>query len=320
MTRRDAPRRLVVGVVLTSVVLAGVLGWEGTDRSWTAELTHASGLSTGDEVRVAGVPVGSVTEVELDGEVARVGFEIDEGVEMTVDATASVKLATLLGRTYLEVVPGSGPAASDHTITSDRTTPAYTISQLVTDTDTAVGGLDVGTLDAAVDAGTRLLDAVDPDTMTAALDGTVRLADVVSGQDAELRRLLDLVTGVTATVAGQSDQIAGLIDDAAVVSQLVVERRDTLQSLVTAGQQAVTDLDVLASTNRTALTDVLAQLDVVLAVMQANTDQLDLTLERLPAMSRYFANATGNGPWIDVYSPYFLLPDTLVCTLDGACG
>ncbi len=320
MRRRDASRRLVAGAVLMTVLLAGVLGWEGDDRRWTAELTHASGLSTGDEVRVAGVPVGTVTEIELDGAVARVRFEVDEGVDMTDDATASVKLATLLGRTYLEVVPGSGRAATDRTIPSDRTTPAYTISQLVTDTEAVVGGLDVGTLDAAVDAGTRMLDAVEPATMTAALDGTVRLADVVSGQDAELRRLLDLVASVTSTVTGQSDQIAGLIDDAAVVSQLVVDRRDTLRSLVTAGQQAVTDLDALASTNRTSLTDVLAQLDGVLEVMQANTDQLDLTLERLPAMSRYFANATGNGPWIDVYSPYFLLPDTLVCVLDGACG
>jgi len=313
-------RRLVVAVVAVCLVAAAALTLSGTDRTWTAELSHASGLAPGDEVRVAGVPVGTVTGIELDGAVARVEFEVDETVAMTDRATASVELATLLGRTYLEVSPGHGAATDDRTIPADRTTSAYTISQVVTDAEPLVAGLDAGTLDTAIDAGTELLSAVDPVAMTAALDGTARLAGVVSGQDAELRRLLSLVSDVTGTVAGQTEQIAALIDDASVVSQLVVQRRDTLRSLVTAGQQAVVDLEALATTNRTNLTDVLGQLDAVLGVVQANTDQLDLTLQRLPAMSSYFANATGNGPWIDVYSPYFLLPDALVCVLDGACG
>ena len=313
--------RALALVVVGTLVLAAFLTFvRDSDPNWTAEITHASGLSEGDEVRVAGIPVGTVTEIELDGAVARVHFDLQDGVEMTDQATASVKLATLLGRTYLEVDPGTGAETQDRTIPTDRTVPAYTISEVVTETGETLGDLDVATLDAAVDAGTRLLDAVDPATMTAALDGTARLADVVSGQDAELRRLLDLVTNVTATVSGQTEQIAGLIDDAAVVSQLVVDRRDTLQSLVTAGQQSVLDLEALATTNRSSLTDVLGQLDAVLEVVQTNGAELDQTLQLLPAMSRYFANSTGNGPWIDVYSPYFLLPDSLVCVVDGACG
>lgn len=317
-----AVRRLAVTVlVLLAVgVVASRINAAESD-GWTAELAHASGLKQGDEVRVAGVPVGSVSQIELDGGVARVQFDLEPGVELTDDSRAAVKLATLLGKTYLEVTPGSGAPTDDRTIPVDRTTPAYTISTVVAETGRTVEALDLGALDAAVDSGARLLDAVDPTTVASALDGTTRLAQVAAGQDAELRRLFDLVSQVTATVTAQSDQIAGLIDDAAVVSQVVVDRRDTLASLVTTGRQAVTDLDALATTNRTDLTTVLGQLDAVLGVVEARSGELDLSLQRLPAMSRYFANATGNGPWIDVFAPYFLLPDGLVCLLDpGACA
>lgn len=317
----SAARRLLVAVL--AIVVVGVLANRLGDTSdtWTAELTHASGLSDGDEVRVAGVPVGSVSQIELDGGVARVEFDLEPGLELTDDSRAAVKLATLLGRTYLEVTPGSGAPTADRTIPVTRTTPAYTISTVVSETGRTAEALDLGALDAAVDAGVEVLDALDPATVGSALDGTTRLARVAVSQDAELRRLFDLVTRVTATVSAQSDQIAGLIDDAAVVSQLVVDRRETLTSLVTTGRQAVTDLDALAATNRAGLTTVLGQLDAVLGVIQQRSSDLDLAMQRLPAMSRYFANATGNGPWIDVFSPYFLLPDGLVCLLDpGACS
>lgn len=319
------PVRAVAGVV--ALLLAATLAvvsigrWGTDDESWTAELSHASGLKTGDEVRVAGVPVGRVGDITLDGAVARVRFDVSPRVRLTDTSRAAVKLATLLGRTYLEVTPGKGRVTGDHTIPVARTKPAYTVSTVVTETGRLAGGLDLGTLKAAVDAGASVLDAVDPATMATALDGTTRLAGIASDQDAELRRLFDVVRSVTATVASQSQRIGQLVDDATVVSRLVVKRRDTLADLVTTGRRAVTDLDALATANRSNLRTVLHQFDDVLALFQRRSDDLDLTLQRLPAMTRYFANATGNGPWIDVYSPYFLLPDGAVCLLDpGACS
>jgi phospholipid/cholesterol/gamma-HCH transport system substrate-binding protein len=313
---RGAAVLLVLGLLTFLLVRTG-----GEESGWTADLEHASGLQTGDEVRVAGIPVGSVSAIELHGAVAEVRFDLDPGVRLTDESRAAVKLATLLGRTYLDVTPGHGAPATDRTIPTSRTTPAYTVSTVVTETGRTAEALDLETLDAAVDAGAKVLDEVDPDTMASALDGTTRLARVASGQDAALRRLFDLVSQVTATVAGQSERIGGLVDDAAVVSRLVVERRDTLADLVTTGRRAIDDLDDLATTNRSDLTSVLGQLDDVLAVVQDNSAALDTSMQRLPAMSRYFANATGNGPWIDVFSPYFLLPDALVCVLDpGACS
>ena len=44
-------------------------------------------------------------------------------------------------------------------------------------------------------------------------------------------------------------------------------------------------------------------------------DYLDQTLKAVTAQSRYFANATGNGPWIEVFAPDFLITDNVFCAV-----
>lgn len=74
----------------------------------TARFSSIGDLSRGAEVRVAGVPVGTVSGIELDQQTyfARTIFKIRSDVEIPEDSTAKIAMAGLLGGAYVEIEPG----------------------------------------------------------------------------------------------------------------------------------------------------------------------------------------------------------------------
>ncbi|HEY4989454.1 MAG TPA: MlaD family protein [Opitutaceae bacterium] len=64
-------------------------------------------LKTGDEVRLAGVKVGSVQKKRLAGRRAEAVLQIDPKVQIANDATASIVMAGLIGGNYIAITMGS---------------------------------------------------------------------------------------------------------------------------------------------------------------------------------------------------------------------
>jgi phospholipid/cholesterol/gamma-HCH transport system substrate-binding protein len=321
MTRGSIIRYAVAALVLALLASAVGLQLIPREHGHAALFSHASGIKPDDEVRVAGIPSGTVTDVELDGADARVLFDLDDDVVLRTDARAAVKMATLLGKNYLEVDPGTGArAADDAEIPVDRTTPAYTLSDVLTRTKQDLGDLDLDAVDEAIGSMATALDQ-DPAETDAALRGTTKLARLIGEKDEQLGRLLTHVHEVTSSVRAQQDELESLLEDADVVATLVVRRRQTIERLLTNAQSVVRSMEELARENSDEVSEVLDQMHVVLSTLRKNADDLDASLERLAPMARYFSNATGNGPWIDVFAPFFLLPDNVVCVLDiGRCS
>src|SRR6266581_840758 len=77
-------------------------------RTVTAVFDSVAGLDNKSKVRVAGVSVGTVTDIRLrdDGK-AEVTMDIDRDVQLHDGATARVVNLGLLGEKYIELIPGS---------------------------------------------------------------------------------------------------------------------------------------------------------------------------------------------------------------------
>ncbi len=104
---------VVAAVVIGAVVL--VMGWINVNFAapWasthtvTAQVTDVDGIAVSSDVRIAGRLVGQVTQVTARADHADLTFHVD-GAEwpLPADTTASIRLATLLGQKYVELVPG----------------------------------------------------------------------------------------------------------------------------------------------------------------------------------------------------------------------
>lgn len=76
----------------------------GGGTTYTADFSEAAGLGDGDEVRVAGVKVGQVTGVALDGAKVKVTFKVQDAW-VGDRSTAAIAIKTLLGEKYLALDP-----------------------------------------------------------------------------------------------------------------------------------------------------------------------------------------------------------------------
>ncbi|QJT07523.1 outer membrane lipid asymmetry maintenance protein MlaD [Oceanidesulfovibrio marinus] len=97
---------LCVGYLTIKLGKMEVIG--GNDYVVKAKFTSVAGLKAGAQVEVAGVPVGKVSEIELDPKTfaALVSMRIGKDVELSEDTIASIKTSGLIGDKYVKLTPG----------------------------------------------------------------------------------------------------------------------------------------------------------------------------------------------------------------------
>ncbi len=101
--------KLLVFIVVTTlatsllVVMVGNLTF-GASKAYKAEFVDATGVVKGDDVRVAGVKVGSVTDIEIvDRSRALVSFDVDSDVEVNLATHAAIRYRNLVGQRYISL-------------------------------------------------------------------------------------------------------------------------------------------------------------------------------------------------------------------------
>lgn len=85
------------------------LGAAGDSYSLNASFRSVEGISVGTDVRLAGIKVGAVTDLELDpaSYQARATFTVREGLEIPEDSDVKIASEGLLGGAFLEIAPGA---------------------------------------------------------------------------------------------------------------------------------------------------------------------------------------------------------------------
>ena len=102
---------LSLGYLFVYLGEADVRGNWGT-YSIRATFTNASGLKPGSIIEIAGVPIGQVTAITLDGTRSEVTLRLRGDIPVQQDAIASIQTKGLLGDRYVVITPG----ASDNII------------------------------------------------------------------------------------------------------------------------------------------------------------------------------------------------------------
>ena len=102
--------------------------------SYKAIFTDATGVVKGDDIRIAGVKVGSVKSVEIvDRTRARVTFTVRDATAVTRARPATIRYRNLVGQRYISVTQGVGDTArmpDGSTIPLGRTQPALDLTTL----------------------------------------------------------------------------------------------------------------------------------------------------------------------------------------------
>jgi phospholipid/cholesterol/gamma-HCH transport system substrate-binding protein len=315
------------GIVVIALMLFGSfnltklpLPFLGKKTTYSAAFSQAAGLQRENEVRVAGVRVGSVTEVKLDIENKQVlvTFRVDDGVDLGPDTKAAVKLKTLLGTKYLELTSeGEGELAPGSTIPLARTSVPFQIYEAFNEFSDQLEEIDTVKLAQSLDVLAETFSDSKGNARSA-LTGLSALSKTIATRDAELRTLLAGTKKVTAALAARDGELTKLIADADLVMRVILQRRDAISALLRDTSALAKELTSLVRDNRATLDPLLDNLHSVVNVLKNNLGSLDKAVAALGPFARYATNATGNGTWLDVYSENLVIPDAVLCQV-GAC-
>lgn len=216
---------LVLGVIAVFVWLSfAVGGGAPTDAErYVLLFDSALGLHEDNAVAIAGVQVGVVDSIGIQGRRARIVVAIEPSVELHKNARAALRAKTLLGEKYIDLDPGESPAellAPGATI--DQNEPTVEIDTVIRSVSQLVTSLNVITppLEAAVTRVDQMLR--DPDNAELSDEMTRTLADagtliretssLVSTSKEDFRALLKLGREKGPAIFDQLDSATARMD------------------------------------------------------------------------------------------------------------
>lgn len=307
----------VIAALVAATFAVGTLGLG--DSRYQAEFAHTAGIHPGDEVRVAGIGVGEVTGTRLEGDHVLVSFRTNTDVQLGRHTRASIKLATLLGGRYLELQPGGEGELADDRITLANTSVPFDLQNAIQTGTPAIEEIDPAKLRAALDAVAGNLKG-NGEAVAKSLDGLTELSTLVTERSDQIAALISSADAVTTMVNDNRAQLFAMMGQADRLIKTLLDRRELIWGILNDFATLTTQLRDLLNENRPQLEPLLANLTGITDILARTNDAIDRALEALVPAARYVNNAVGNGPYLELYLPYAIVPDNLLCATGAVTG
>jgi len=290
----------VIAVLLVLAYRVDSLPVVGLGPEYQAQFSEAAGLDSGNEVRIAGVKVGKVTNVSLEGSHVLVKFRA-KNADIGDISSASIQIKTLLGEKYMSVDPaGDKPLDPGTPIPLERTVAPYDVVQAFNKLSDTVAELDTTQLANSL----RTLSETFKDTPTevkASLDGLSRLSVTISSRNDQLAHLLDNTNKATGLLADRNSDIDSILSDGSKLLDELHSREDAITRLLDGTRRLSEQLHGLIKDNEDQIGPTLNELDQLTDTLQRHEDDIVAGLRRLGPFATVFTNALGNGRWFDSY-------------------
>ena len=301
--------RLLVFIVVTSmatgvlIVLIGNLNFAST-RDYKAVFTNATGVVKGDDIRVAGVKVGTVKDVEITERTrALVSFTVADATQVNGGTFATIRYRNLVGQRYISLTQEVGDSTrlpEGATIPVDRTMPALDLTVLF-------NGFK------------PLFQALSPADINKL---SYEIVQVFQGEGGTLEGLLQHTASVTGTLADRDEVIGDLIENLNQVLVHIGDRDEQLSRLIASFRQlvgglkddrqailgALDDVSTLSVETASLLQGIrkpfvrdIKQLRAVAGNIDKNKAELDRALQVLPIKLEKVGRTAIYGSWFNFY-------------------
>ncbi|MGV0784559.1 MCE family protein [Mycolicibacterium sp. XJ775] len=250
MTAVTTRRAAALLCVITTLAAASYLGYRQVFRptTITAHFTSATAIYPGDYVKIAGVRVGKITEIDPHPDDVVVTMQVDHGIQVPADGQAIIVAQNLVAARYVQLAPvynGSGPTMDNGAVIPlDRT--AVPVEW-----------------DKVKDQLMKFANDLGPEqggTVARFIDST---ANALAGNGDKLRQALAQLSGVARILADGSGDIVGFIKNLATFvtalrdsGEQIVQFEDRLATVSSVLDGSRTDLDAAMKSLSVAIEDV----------------------------------------------------------------
>ncbi len=293
----------VLGIVIVLLVTISAFFLDklpiiGAGTKYTAQFSEAAGLEKGNEVRIAGVKVGSVSDVRLDGNKVLVDFRTQDAW-IGNETTASIQIKTVLGQKYLALDPkGSKPADPRKVIPLSRTVSPYDVVDAFSDAAKQIDQIDTAQLATSMRVLSEAFETTPPEIRNS-IDGVARLSETLGKRDEELKKLFAAARQTTGVLADRNQQFERLLANG---GQLLAElniRQQSIAQLLTGAKTVSAELSALVADNEKQIGTALTNLSAAIDLLNENQQNVSKTLELAAPFYGLYANVLGTGRWFD---------------------
>ena len=301
--------RVALAAALVAMLLAGVyVVWPSrAGHKVVGYFTSAVGLYPGDEVRIVGVPVGSVDSIEPRATDVKVTMSVKDGVKVPADAKALIIAPNLVSARFVQFTPaytGGAVMADGAEIGLDRTAVPVEwdeVKEQLTQLSTQLGpqqGSMQGPLSAFVNQAADTFDG-NGDSFRQALrelsQTAGRLGDSRTDLFGTIRNLQVLVNALS----NSNEQIVQFSNHVASVSQVLADSSTDLDNTLGTLNQALSDVKGFLNQNNQALIDQVSKLSEFTQILTDHSDDIEqvlhITPERVGELLQHLQPGAGHG-------------------------
>ena len=284
--------------------------------TYYAQFSDTGGVNTGDKVRIAGVDVGRVRSMKIDGDKVVIGYSLG-GTQIGTDSRASIRTDTILGRRNIEIEPrGTKPLRANGILPLGQTTTPYQIYDAFFDVTKAASGWDTQTVKRSLNVLSETIDQTYPH-LSAALDGVARFSDTIGKRDDQVKQLLANANKIAGVLGNRSEQVNQLLVNAQSLLAAINERSYAVSMLLERVSSFSEQVKGFIDDNPN-LNHVLEQLRTISDVLRDRKFDLMQTLTTVAKFVASLGEAVASGPFFKVMLVNLLPGQILQPFIDSA--
>ncbi|MEC3955357.1 MCE family protein [Nocardia sp. CDC153] len=311
---RFKPRAVTVKLGLFTLVMVLVLAMLGVifsqmrfarETGYHAVFTSSSGMLPGSKVRIAGVPVGSVSRVYVGKDkLAHVDFDVDRKYKLYTSTQATIRYENLVGDRYLELLEGPGTTQTlgkNGTIPVQQTKPALDLDMLLGGFKPLLRGLDPTQVNDLTNALLQVFQG-QGGTLVALLNSSGSFGKTLADKDALIGSVIDNLKTVLSTIDDRNQAFGTTLDELQRLVSGLAADKDPIGDAIPRISGATGDLTDLLRTARPDLKSTFDQLGRTAGLLDDNTDELQWIIENLPDAYKKLVRIGSYGSFLNIYA------------------
>lgn len=269
-----------------------------------AVFSDATGILVGDPVKIAGVTVGKVTGFAVERGQAIVTIEVEGNVELPENVIADIKYRNLLGQRTINLVRPESPSTEalgeGGTIPVENTKPALDLALVFNNLRPIIQSTNPEDVNTVARAILKVFKGREDD-FAATLGNIGAVTSTLADRDQRLARLIVDLNGVTKVLNGQKSNIRVSLDRFTELMESLADVTPTIERVVDQLDEASGRFGGIVSRNRSNLDQELADLNVLLTIVDENLGPLDTVAKNLKEVLLATARSQSYGKWWTLY-------------------
>ncbi|MCU1656681.1 MAG: Phospholipid/cholesterol/gamma-HCH transport system substrate-binding protein [Pseudonocardiales bacterium] len=297
---------LIVTAFATYVLGATIANTSyGSTTSYKAIFTDVAGLSVGDDVRIAGVRVGSVSGIKIvDHDLAQISFSVIKSRTLPKSSQAHLRYRNLVGQRYLDIEQGAGDAndllTKGGTIPQSQTSNAVDLTALFNGFQPLFQGLNATQINSL---STEIIQVLQGEggSLELLLTTLADLTNAIADKDQVIGSVIDNLSSVLTAVGNRDTELSNLIVQLQGFISGLSSDRFTIGNSIDSIYNLATSTAGLLGQIRAPLAKDVTDLTALTANLNKNSATVQNFLQQLPGTVAALIRTGSYGSWFNFY-------------------